>query len=695
LVGLLLAVTLSSTSSPAAALTAQAPGEGDPSTTTTTPATTTTTTAADKSDPSSASGRPGQTDEASQPDGPRVTLVGQTPWVRPGEQLHLRFTVAEVPDNAVVQLTVHDELIIQADFAGSLEGELGRTVNSPPPQPLSSLAPATDGSREIVKPVNVGGGDGIVVPEDGAFPVELLLTDAAGTTITSLITYLLVLPASTEQFPPLSVAVVVEVGGPPGLQPDGTVQPDNDTVANINDRIDALAQAPEIPVTVAPLPETLDTLADWGDPGADLLDRLDSAVGDRGLISRSYVDVDIDALVNAGLGGQMSPEALAGAQTVREQLGEPLEHTWLTGATVGDGEVEALRNLGIQRTVVPETAVEDLAEQDEGPVPLGPVALSDDGPLAAVANDDLASHLFEDNGQLGAQRFLAGLTLIWATRPAIADRGVVVRIPEGATVDAAVLGSTLEALGDGGAVQAVSLDDYFSLQPVGGEEPLVIKRTPDDNTNDLGSIARPLEDGQRAISGLAATLDDRTTIQSLHRALLVALASDLDGTQRLAYINRVGNVVGQLSADVNAPAQFTITLTARSGTIPLTIENNADQAVAIAVLLQSSQLEFPDGGSHINVIVPPGGRRLDLSVRTRTSGAFPLHITLTSPDRNIVLDRTTFTIRSTAVSGVGLVLSVGAGLFLLVWWARHWRTARRSRRLVTESPGGSPGASPG
>ena len=62
-----------------------------------------------------------------------------------------------------------------------------------------------------------------------------------------------------------------------------------------------------------------------------------------------------------------------------------------------------------------------------------------------------------------------------------------------------------------------------------------------------------------------------------------------------------------------------------------------------------------------------------------------------SPDSSIELDQTTFDIRSTAVTGVGFVLSTGAGLFLAVWWARHWRSSRRSRHLV---PAGATPASP-
>jgi hypothetical protein len=55
-----------------------------------------------------------------------------------------------------------------------------------------------------------------------------------------------------------------------------------------------------------------------------------------------------------------------------------------------------------------------------------------------------------------------------------------------------------------------------------------------------------------------------------------------------------------------------------------------------------------------------------------------MDVRVTSPDGALLLDRSTFDVRSTAISGVGLVLSVGAGLFLAVWWARNWRKSRRT-----------------
>ncbi|MGH9112416.1 MAG: DUF6049 family protein, partial [Acidimicrobiales bacterium] len=136
---------------------------------------------------------------------------------------------------------------------------------------------------------------------------------------------------------------------------------------------------------------------------------------------------------------------------------------------------------------------------------------------------------------------------------------------------------------------------------------------------------------------------------------------------------------------VELPDEFRITLTSRTSTIPVNIDNRSDQPLTVRVELSSSQLEFPDGDV-ITRELQPGITRLDVPVRILTSGAFPLDITVTSPDGSIELDRTTFDVRSTAVTGVGLLLSIGAGLFLAVWWARHWRRARRSRHLM---PAGS------
>jgi hypothetical protein len=55
-----------------------------------------------------------------------------------------------------------------------------------------------------------------------------------------------------------------------------------------------------------------------------------------------------------------------------------------------------------------------------------------------------------------------------------------------------------------------------------------------------------------------------------------------------------------------------------------------------------------------------------------------------SENGDLALQEARYTVRSTVVSGVGIIITIGAGLFLAVWWITHWRKSRR--RPVTVLP---------
>jgi hypothetical protein len=127
-----------------------------------------------------------------------------------------------------------------------------------------------------------------------------------------------------------------------------------------------------------------------------------------------------------------------------------------------------------------------------------------------------------------------------------------------------------------------------------------------------------------------------------------------------------------------------VTLTAQTADVPLVVENALSRPVRVRMIVASDKLEFPGGGTR-TVDLAPGVNHLEIPVRTRATGAFPLAVDLQTPDGSVTLADANMRIRSTAISGIGLVLSIGAGFFLVLWWARHWRDARRSRRLVSPS----------
>ena len=204
-------------------------------------------------------------------------------------------------------------------------------------------------------------------------------------------------------------------------------------------------------------------------------------------------------------------------------------------------------------------------------------------------------------------------------------------------------------------------------------------------------------DTARAVTDRRADLDTFTSLVGPDsdlpdlpsRHLLIATTADLDDDDRDAHLAAAGAAMEDVAGGVTTPRSFSLTLTAREGTIPLTIRNESGVPLRVLIRLRSQKLEFPDGDTIERELVGEI-TRIDIRVRSRATGAFPLLIDVRTPDGQRSLSTSRYTVRSTAVSGAGLLLSVGAGVFLTVWWARHWRRTRRSREAHRRQrpPGG-------
>jgi Family of unknown function (DUF6049) len=176
----------------------------------------------------------------------------------------------------------------------------------------------------------------------------------------------------------------------------------------------------------------------------------------------------------------------------------------------------------------------------------------------------------------------------------------------------------------------------------------------------------------------------------------VSGAVDLAPATQRRFLSSVNAAIARLIGAVDAPrTRQTITLTARDGKLPLVLRNRLPHALDVVVELDAgTRIEFPEG-VHIAVRLEPGTQRIPVPVRTRSPGSSPLRVRVTSPDGGLLLASTRYSVRSTAVSGIGAGLTVGALLFLVLWWGRHWRATRRARAEARHgsSPGWS-GSSP-
>ena len=625
--------------------------------------------------PAGATGRPHEAVTAGAQAAPGLELVGQTTWVHPDEPYTVDVRVTDSPADATLDMVVHDLVGTRAEFRESLDGELGGTEHTVPARPVADLTTSAGVAQIGFTP----GPGGVSLPSRGVYPVELRLR-SAGETVASTVTYMSYL--TPTDFPPLEVGVVVDIAAPPSLRPDGTTELAPDAVALARQRIQAVTAAGGTPVTLAPLPETVEAFATVGGGAAALVDQLRELATTQQIVARPFVDIDLASLQDAGLDSEAYAQSDAGANVSRSLLAvEPAPGVWLSGPTWRPEGARRAADIGFDRAVVPATAVGDGDGED---IPTTPVHLGDDGPLAVVTDPDLTAHLTSGDGVVAAHRFVAELTATWLEAPSDL-RAVAVRLPADADIDPRVVATALEALSDGQAVQGVPVTQIFTDIPVAEDGAGSVDLAPAERGPDLRPLAPQIESVRSRISGVAGLLDDPAVATSIDQSLFMSTGVATPDNARPAYVDQAEAELAAVGGAVTLQDQFRITLTTRSSTIPVTLTNNTEQNLRVRVELESDQLEFPDGDV-LTPTLPPGATRLEVSVRTRTSGAFTLDVTVSSPDESLVLDRSTFDIRSTAISGVGLLLSVGAGLFLAVWWGRHWIRTRRDRRGQPNEP---------
>lgn len=615
-----------------------------------------------------------------------LSLASQTAWVRDGQPFVVRVDVDRVrqPEELTLALTVHRAVTSRSQFVRTLDGELlGRAVEGIA-VPFEELRFDAAGAVPIT----------VALPElrPGVYPVSVVARDADDDAVASLFTHLIRVPDGPATVP-LSVAWVQDYAADPALQPDGTVALPDEVLDEL--RVVAGQLARGVPMTVRPSPETieaLETIDDGRTVGAlaALLER-------HQVLSQPYVDLALGPLAARGRSRDIAMQRVAG-DAVLDELGIATDpRSWSLTGPVTEDALGALVSLGVDQIVVDDAALEPLDPRLVGGITLArPFRLDAPGrTVDSVAVDaGLAAHFATDDDVLGAHQLLADLAVLYFDSPGVA-RGVVIRPPDRWTPTEAFLGTAIGGLASSPLLAPTTLDGLFAaVEPLtAGDEPVVRPIAPATGEPTLGFALGDLDRARAAIDGFRTftAAPGAASLPGMDRLLLVAMSADLTREQRQRYLGAVTDSVSGAAAKVRVLGDRTYRLTAREGTVPLTLVNDNDFDVIVDVELSSDKLAFTDAddsealGSHRidDVVVEAGGTvTRAVPVKARTSGTSSLRVAMRSPDGAIVLASTTITITSTFASWVGIVLSIGAASFLLLWWASHFRTVRRARKLV-------------
>jgi hypothetical protein len=616
--------------------------------------------------------------------GGQLGFFAQTPWVGGDGQFGVRFTVVRptAPSNLEVAVSVYPAVSFRSEFQETLANRIfGEPVLPVAEYPLGSLTADTSGVYSVAVAATLG-------TQDGVYPVRVELRDRDDfDVLDEFVTHLVYLPGE-HTGPKLGVSIVLPVHSAPALQPDGTRRrPDDAELAGLSLAIDA---ASTLPVSFMPTPETVAALVASNDPRAGtVLTSLRQAVANRAHIGGPYVPVSLPALTTAGLDGEIARQLNRGTSTLTEVLrADPANHLWVAQEPLDAGSIDLLASQGIEQVVATEAGLAPIPDQLvtlTGPFQLDGERTSVQG---ASADTGLSAHFGGGGGDqaLQAAHLLADLAVLYLDLPG-EERGVVALAPRNWRLDKAFLDTVVAGLSGNPVVQAIGLDALFSTVPPATDlgEPLV-RRPAVDPGGSLTGVVNEIRGVRDRLDALGSVLGPTNAVSGdLGERLLVAQSADFRSTrQRDPYLDGVQQAIDDQLGGIEMPQDRSITLTARRGEIPVTFQNHTGHPVKVVVHMESDKLDFPRGET-LEIDLTRLNTTHRFPVVARTSGAFPIRITLVSPDGDLVVGRARLTVRSTATSGVGLGISVGAALFLAIWWGRHAQRGRRAKRLMEPS----------
>lgn len=578
-----------------------------------------------------------------------MRITGQSAFVAPNGSFVVEIIIDGDPidtgqtddgDGLELAVTVFDRIRSESE----VEEPPSRAASRLEPVALADLTPNGENRYRLEIPVQASDPiddlPRLQLTEAGVYPVAVELRSAAGVVAATRTNLIRLPPNATEESEPLRVATVLPVVPAEGI-----------TVA---DAQQLLATHPDLPVTVLLGSGVVSQLTD--DPS--LTSGFAEALGDRPLVATPDIDLDPSALAAVG---QMDLYHRAMADTT-EQLTE------LGLTPVPDIAVITEQLTGPGADALIEAGVEVVIDASSSPAPNGYVTVDGrrlhllryDGPVSAVFGEPAS-------GVSQANEALARLTV----RGQSNRSPVVIGGPTLGPRPARGLHVFFRALAHAGAPQPVLLPDAtessFERQPA--EYP----------RQDLDSVSGLIEDSQGLLasyemmySGGGISPDDY--LVRLQSALSLARNPQDRHRSLVLFADELGRELEVISL----PDAQAVTMAARQGSIPLIVESRAAGPRLVMLHFRSDKVVVEQDSQLL--VIEPGTSSIDVEVEALSLGASQLEVSVWTPDGARVLATNQFQVRSTAVPGLGLLISAAAVVFLIVWWyVDHRRT--RARRI--------------
>lgn len=634
-----------------------------------------------------------------------LRLVSQTPILTPDKptlKITIHATNAGSSDVANLQVGV----VIGAKILTRTAFE--STLTNGPGTPVLAVTSRVDGplaagaSRDLsvqVTPTSIP----TLLDDSQVYPLRVSVRDGStGAELGGLNSAVIEVVRAPEK--PLRLGWTFEVAGGPALDPQGrattAIESALSPTGTLSQQVAAISGLADggVPFDMAVEPSLLEQLGRMTD-GYEQAGGTTVATGEAGaarasavlaglktaatgrrtqLTTEPFAWPSIPALLQGGLGRDLGAQNFLGRTTMSQVFGvsPDLSVTRPPGGALNDQALRALTGRSISLVLAQPDAVARPPQTNDFAPP--PAALVAEGNTSAtlVLPDPGTQALLDDPALTqdpvrAAQVTLSELATVWKQEP----------VPSGDTVRgvAVTLSSTLPAGFWGAFTHRVTRASF--LQPVTAQN-LVAQVPPLAQPVELAASA-PATFRSPYINALHAARRNVAAFRSmlpagdlqpdrLNRNLFVAESAVYlsDEQAGRAWISGVRSTIDPVFASALPPADQAFTFTSRSGTIPLSLGDPGPRPLKVVITLGSPRMTFPDGSTK-TVTLDRANQIVTFAIKTNAVGPSAVVVNVRAPNGHTI-GQQTLVIRSTAVNTIALAITLGAGLVLVLLWARRW-----------------------
>lgn len=431
---------------------------------------------------------------------------------------------------------------------------------------------------------------------------------------------------------------------------------------------------------------------------------LRSAVRGADVVTLPYADVDLDALVRAGLSSDVDQAMFSGTDVAGAVIGAAAggaREAWPAGGYLTVDALQTLTGAGVDGLILRSDALP--LDSDVTYTPTAHTSLAVPGGTVDVVLTDGA---LDDTVMAGVdhpvdarwaeQRFLAE-TLLFTEELPSSQRDVVIAPDRRWQPPAHYAEALLADTATMPWLTPVTLDDVRATPPSDaprGELTYPAKQRraelPQAYLHDVAAMGGRINDLESIFTD-PKTQTARELLLGGLRAESTAWRNDLGAGREL--LAAADATVRDDYGKVQIVSRGLVTLTSSSGTVPITVANRLDQPVRVRLAVDAGgRAKVTDVGA-VQTLAAGQLTQLEVRMQAQTNGVFRVRAQLLTPtpDTRSYGRVQTLLVRSTAYGTVALGISGGALAVLLLAVAvrltRRALAARRGRRAAAGTDG--------